>query len=164
MLDCGDLIVLATPSRMPHLLPNLEAAARMKTGPDMVSIALDARDRAKRRTYCDSPEDSPTGGAFEMVKWGVLTRHRYPFQRTLTVLAARDELVVEAMVQFLLNEEATLKLAEALRCGESFPDHFQGLFRMNICKGHPYAREITVEESVVLSVNRTPPSLVMKIA
>lgn len=160
-LECGDIVVLATPPRMPLLLPNLEAAGLMKTGPEE-TIIKEFRDATKRRAYADDAGDRLTGSPFDTVRWGVLTRHRYPFQRTLTVLAARDELAIEAMLQFLLNEEAILGLARELRCGESFPDHFQSLFRVNISRGHPYARRIAVEEAVVLGANRPTVALTMR--
>jgi hypothetical protein len=159
MLDCGDLIVLATPGSMPSLLGNLEAAARMRTATDGVSIITETREGRKIETHADTPENGVTGDAFEMVKWGVLTRHHYRFQRTLTVLAAKDEIAVEAMVQFLINEEAMLMLARELRCGKTFPDHFQVLFRMHVFKGHPYAREMTVVQAIDLGVNGKAPSL-----
>jgi hypothetical protein len=153
-LGDGNLIVLATPGSMPHLLPNLEAAGRMKTGTDAVTVMADTRQGRKAKTYRDRIENSTTVNAVEMIKWGVLTRHRYPFQRTITVLAARDEAAVEAMIQFLLNEEALLRLARELRCGENFPDHFQVLFRIHLFKGQPYAHEMTIEETVVLGSGR----------
>jgi hypothetical protein len=153
-LSGGNLIVLATPASMPRLLPNLEATGRMRTGEDAITIMSDSRRGGKAKTCRDRLENSITGNDAEIVKWGVLTRHYYPFQRTITVLAARDETAVEAMVQFILNEEAMLMLARELRCGETFPDHFQALFCMRMFKGQPYAREMTVEQAVVLGANR----------
>jgi hypothetical protein len=148
MLDGDDLIVLATPRSMPLLICNLEAAGDLRTGSDGVTHTQNGE---KRQTYSDRAKQSVTGDASDRVRWAVLTRHYYRFQRRLTVLAARNEVAVEAMVQFLTNEEAILPLARALRCGEAFPDHFQALFRMEILKGHSYPREMTVKKVIDLT-------------
>jgi hypothetical protein len=149
-----NLIVLATPAGMPLLLPNLEATGRMSTGEDAITVMPDPRHGGKAKICRDRLEKSPSGNVCEIVKWGVLTRHYYPFQRTITVLAAQDETAIEAMVQFLLNEEAMLMLSRELHCGETFPDHFQALFCMRMFKGQPYAHEMTVDQAVVLGANR----------
>jgi hypothetical protein len=162
MVDAGDMIVLGTPASMPLLLPNLEAAARMKTGAETVTITADTKDGRKRQKYQDIPESYINGNGSGTEKWGVLTRHRYRFQRTLTVLAAKDEAAVDVKAQFLIDEEAMLMLAKALRCGPAFPDHFQALFLMHIFKGHPYARKMTVVEAIDLGVNGKCPLLAVK--
>ena len=148
MVD-GDIIVLATPESAPSLLAMLEATAYMKTGLDGVTIN-GIKDPKTRERFVDTRESSRTANGKALVKYVVVTRHHYKFQRTLTVLAAKDELAIEAVVQILTNEDALLGLARELKFGEAFPDHFQVLFAVRMVKGHPYARHITIERAIDL--------------
>lgn len=140
----GNLIALATPRTMPQLLPNLEATVPIKTGHKGVTIN-GGKDTKMPTLFVDTPENAETPQGTELIKWVVLTRHHYRFQRTMTVIGAKDELAGEAVIQVLTNETAILMLARELKCRAAFPDHFQSLFAVHIVKGHPYARSITIE-------------------
>ena len=148
----GNLVVLGTPSDLPRLLPHLEATAPMKNGPDGI-VANGNRDKRPSQVFRDTMDHPLTPKGTELVKYALVTRHYYRYQRTLTVLAGRDELAVEAVARVLTDENALLMLASELKCRESFPDHFQALFAVHMVKGHPYARSISVER--VIDLGRT---------
>ena len=146
----GNLIVLGTPRSMPLMLPMLEATVPMKTSEKGVTINW-GRDSRAPSCLEDTSENAETPEGTELEKRVVLTRHHYPFQRTWTILGAKDELAGEAIVQVLTNETAMLMLARELKCRDTFPDHFQALFTVHMAKGHPYARKITVDHAMDLS-------------
>ena len=145
----GDVIVLGTPGKMPQLLPGLEATAPMKTSSSGVSVNSDI-DTRPPSLYPDTSESAATPLGTELIKWVAFTRHHYRFQRTITVLAGKDELAVEAVLHMLTNETALLMLARELKCRGNFPNHFQALFAVHMVKGHPYARDIKVERVIDL--------------
>ncbi len=142
----GDIIAVGTPASMPRLLSNCEAAASIRTDIEGVTAVLDSKDGLLRERYLDTPAPVNIGQTSEVVRWGVVTRHHYRFQRTITVIAAKDELAVEAIVQFLTNEELMLELARKLSRDGAMPDHFQALFCVRAFNGHSIARQVTVEK------------------
>lgn len=140
--------MLGTPQGMAVLLSRLEAAAPMKSSVrGIISNGVKDKPTLLYKDTVESPEQKEGDG---LIKWVLLTRHHYRYQRTLTILAAKNQRAIEPVVHLLTKEDAILPLARELKFRDSFPDHFQVLFAVHMGVGHPYARSITIEKAVVL--------------
>ena len=137
------------------ILSEMEGAGLFRTTGDGVTCLSGYKAGSKRTEYRDGARSSAARDQLDTEAWGVVTRHRYAFQRTVTVIAAREEVALKAMVHFLTNEDAMAGLAKALKCRADFPAHFQALFRIDLFRGHSHPHAMSVEAAVEIGNKRT---------
>jgi hypothetical protein len=143
-----DIIVLGTPSTLPHLA-ELEASSPLRTGKNEVTFKQPGQ---KSQTYCDGPLKK--GDEDLLVAWAVLTRRAHRYQgRTITVLAASNGRAVEALASFLTRQPELETLAKAFATGSSFPDRFQVLFEVQMLRTSAEPRVDQVRPEKVLNLD-----------
>jgi len=136
------LIVLGSPGTLPQIT-ELESPLALRTNPSGY--------RHKGRDYEDGTQKDMEDAEVNFIKHALLTRRPYgPQARCVTILAGSHGRCAEGLAGFLLNSDRLKTLAEALRCGDKFPQSFQALIEvhMNKHEGEPSIGEMRLKTVV----------------